>query len=166
MDIQHVLRTHVFLGNQYEFEFKVQNAVVGTGLAGGLDLNELLTVDEETILSLAAGGTQPNLSHGYIKAKVNFEVFGGISYLEFKQTEEYLRTSLQQRIWKRDGLTPLTVKLSIPQLEFATILAPQPPAQDVTITEALLSDSMSQSKDPTIGVDEGGRGSYRTLFVY
>eukprot|EP00392_Amoebophrya_sp_AT5.2_P008534 g8562.t1 len=120
-DLETVMRAHVFHLRAYVLEMNIEAVITGSGLAGGLDLQDMMTLDQRTILNLVSGGEEVNLSHGYIGIRCTFEVVGGISFIEVDQTEQVIRSHLHNLIWNRDGLTPMEVDLLVPQLEAATL---------------------------------------------
>ncbi|CAD7946036.1 unnamed protein product [Amoebophrya sp. A25] len=135
-DLEAVLRAHVFHLRAYALELRVEAAVVGTGLPGGLDLQDVMTLTQDGIMQLVAGGDEPNLSHGYIGMRATFEVFGGINFIDVAQTESMIRSHLHSLIWMRDGLTPLEVELLVPQLELVALTATT--TVDPTLRESML----------------------------
>ncbi|CAD7938874.1 unnamed protein product [Amoebophrya sp. A120] len=144
-DLEAVMRTHVFHLRAYVLEMTVENVVTGTGLAGGLDLQDMMTLDSNTILNLVSGGDEINLSHGYLAVRVTFEVIGGISFIEVEQTEQLIRSHLHALIWTREGMVPLEVTLVVPQLEAAAQTLTT--TIDPTIRDSVLALGQSFDED-------------------
>ena len=166
-DLISSLTAHLFLSNGFNTELHLEEVVVGTGLAGGVDLQDLVVMDRPTVLSLArnaeATGQQPNLSHGYLLVRVNFEIHGAIANIDFKSTEAYIRAHLQNLIWNRDGLTVLEAKLSVPELEVMRMAASTMVADDSN-TDSVLGGDPSKML-AVLTISEGERMAILLLFI-